>query len=87
MSNTKLWCRKVFAAEQKKRELKKLFLKSKSLDKKKKIRTNQKHEMNKLQTMWIKLNQKSMISDQILLKKNSIEDENYKEIYNFDRLI
>ena len=52
MSNTKLWCRKVFAAEQKKRELKKLFLKSKSLDKKKKkIRTNQKHEMNKLQTM------------------------------------
>lgn len=28
-----------------------------------------------------------MISDQILLKKNSIEDENYKEIYNFDRLI
>lgn len=28
-----------------------------------------------------------MILGQILLKKKSIEDENYKEIYNFDRLI
>ena len=36
MFNTKLRGRKVFAAEQKNRELKKLFLKSKSLDKKKK---------------------------------------------------
>ena len=37
MFNTKLRGRKVFAAEQKNRELKKLFLKSKSLDKKKKL--------------------------------------------------
>ena len=35
MFNTKLQGRKVFAAEQKNRELKKLFLKSKSSDKKK----------------------------------------------------
>ena len=86
MFSTRLQGGKAFAGEQKNRELKKLLLKSKSLDKKNKIRINPKNLIEKAANNTNKTNSEKYNIAAITIKK-SIENENHKKCYGFHRLI
>ena len=69
MFSTRLQGGKAFAGEQKNRELKKLLLKSKSLDKKNKIRINPKNLIEKATNNMNKTNSEKYIIAAITIEK------------------
>ena len=87
MFSTRLRGGKAFAAEQKIRELKKIIFKTKKTYKLQKRKIKSKEIIEKSVENLNRINSEKYGLSPNIIEKKSLEDENFKEIYDFHRLV